>query len=330
MEKNVGRINMITCKTRLENFDTIYVDCWNTEGEKNLTLSIYDVSSNFKIVDYKFGVIDYIQVWSRLPYSCFDNNMIDGFKIILTNDLTKEIEFEDIILIRPYSSIKFKGTDKLSYPVILALNANYLETFRNFENDLLNIKNDKVLLDLGSSIGLFTAYALKQNPKLKSICVELNPIFHEICIETFKDNPNVIPINAAIYKTSNEIINVNSRSENLCDLGNNIIGDIYGDQPLVFKTNTISLEDIIKSYSIERVSLLKVDIEGYEYEIFENLTEDCLNKIDKILLEFHPSKNLKDRLNLIDKLIINGFKFKSLSGDINYYSTHMFTLFFYK
>lgn len=317
-------------KSRFENFDTIYIDCFNDDGkEKLLRLKVYDIDSNFELVDYLFSFIDYLQVWSVLPYSCINNTMVNGFKIILKNEITNEIEYEDIILAKQYSPVKFKGVETLSHDINLVLNANYMETFRLFENDLLKIKEDKVLIDLGSSVGLFTAYALKQNPQIKSICVELNPVFHEICVQTFKNNSNIIPINAAIYKSSNETINVNSRSENLCDLGNSIKGNIYGDMPFVSSINTISISDIMNSYSIDRISLLKIDIEGYEYELFDNLNEDILSKIDKILLEFHPSENLKEKLNLIDKLIINGFKFKPILEEVNYFDD-MFTLFFYK
>jgi FkbM family methyltransferase len=321
---------MITCKTRLEN-NFIYVDSWNNEGEKKLKLNIYELESNLKLVDYDFIIIDYIQIWSTINFNCEDYPFLNAFKIVITNLDNKEKEYDDILLIKPYALKKFIDIDNaLTKNVSEVLILNYFDNFHLFDKYNIKFNNIKVLIDLGSSIGSFTSYVLKKNPELKSICVELNPIFHKICSDTFIDYPNITAINAAIYKKSNEIVKINSRSENLCDLGNTIIGNLYGDQENIFEASTISIDDIIKQFDLDRISLLKVDIEGYEYELFENLSDDILSKIDEILLEFHPISDLKKRLDLINRLMINGFKFKFLGEEINIYSEYMFTLYFKK
>jgi len=321
---------MITCKTKISG-GKIDVECFNTEDDKLLLLEVFDVDSNFRLVDYNFIMSNYISIWNQLTYNPSDFKFLNGYRLIITNKKTNEIEYNDVLLIKSYSKTKFIDKDNiLTHKIVGVLNHNYLESFTTFENDSLGIKNDKVLIDLGSSIGLFTAYALEQNPDIRSICVEMIPNFHKICVDTFKDNPNITPINAAIYKNSGETIDLRSSREDFYDLGNTVVGNLYNDQRYLLKVNTISIEDIMKNYNIDRISLLKVDIEGYEYDLFDNLSDDILDKIDKIFLEFHRVHDNNRKLTLINRLMIRGFKMKVYDKNIDFYHDHMFSLFFTK
>jgi FkbM family methyltransferase len=49
----------------------------------------------------------------------------------------------------------------------------------------------------------------------------------------------------------------------------------------------IMLDDFIKRHNIQRVDLLKVDIEGTERELFASLSESTLRSVRQITIEFH-------------------------------------------
>lgn len=51
------------------------------------------------------------------------------------------------------------------------------------------------------------------------------------------------------------------------------------------KVPTITLEQIFKENNLEKIDFLKVDIEGGEWDIFENIPEYLLDKIDRIAIE---------------------------------------------
>lgn len=321
---------MINCNSRLDD-NIIYLDCSNSEGYKNLLLTISDLDNNLKLIEYNFDIFESLSVWSRLTYGTSRFSFVNGYKLIIINVNTKEIEYEGVLLTKPYTKTKFIDKDNiLTQRMSEVLNDNFLSTIKSFSKDSLNIKNDKVLIDLGSTIGVFTAYALDQNPDLKSICIEMNPNLHKICVDTFKDNPNIIPINAAIYKVSGETITFKSNKENFYDLGNTIVDNLFNDQTYSMEINTVSMESIMRDYNIDRISLLKVDIEGYEYELFDNLSDEFLSRIDKIFLEFHHVVEPNRKLNLINRLMINGFKMKIYDDTINFYSADMYSLFFSK
>jgi FkbM family methyltransferase len=61
----------------------------------------------------------------------------------------------------------------------------------------------------------------------------------------------------------------------------------FFNQYPVLEVQTISLEDIIKQNKIETCKLLKIDVEGAEYEIFKSFPKESLSVIKNIGIEFH-------------------------------------------
>lgn len=62
--------------------------------------------------------------------------------------------------------------------------------------------------------------------------------------------------------------------------------------------NLMSLEDILRVVRPENRIILKIDIEGAEWEVLNKLNRNVLNKVDQIIIEFH---NLFEVLRNRDK-----------------------------
>lgn len=309
-----------------EENDKIIVNCWNEDNIiKHLIIRIYDLDTNIKLNEYSFSLLNYIRTWSIPPGTPYP---ISGYKIVIfENDIPIWIEH---IYKKSICKTKFIDSEnKLSLEINAALFLNYIEMYNLFQDDFFDIKNSKLILDLGSSVGIFTAYALECNTNVKSINVEMNPDFHKVCVETFKNNLNIIPINAAIYRESNKMVEISSSKKDFNDLGNSIFKQMYVDQIYKIETQTISLPDIIEKYNIEEIDLLKIDIEGYEYELFEHLSDDIVNKINKIFFEFHKIDDKERKMNLINRLIKLGFKMV-MTSPIDIYNDSQFTIYFKK
>lgn len=49
----------------------------------------------------------------------------------------------------------------------------------------------------------------------------------------------------------------------------------------------VGLSDFLNNYNLQRLSLLKMDIEGAEFQVLQNLKEEDWLKLENILLEYH-------------------------------------------
>src|SRR5262249_33181960 len=73
----------------------------------------------------------------------------------------------------------------------------------------------------------------------------------------------------------------------------------------------ITFERFVKANNIDRIALLKVDIEGSEEHLFDSTSDDMLRKIRQIAVEFHDfvpgSISTKKVEQIIERLVFLGF-----------------------
>jgi FkbM family methyltransferase len=67
-----------------------------------------------------------------------------------------------------------------------------------------------------------------------------------------------------------------------------------------------SLNTIVSKFNVEKGSVLKVDCEGCEYDLFRNASKEALERFDQIEMEYHYG--YKELVNILKK---NGFKTKN-------------------
>lgn len=142
------------------------------------------------------------------------------------------------------------------------------------------------ILDIGAHAGFFSLYVRSLNPLVKIVAVEPEPKNVEFLKKQLEDNrvKNIEVVNAALSsKTGNRklLISRDSHNHRLLPTGDR---DTKGESLSVY---TYSLPDLFKKCIITKVSLLKMDIEGGEYEVFEALSGDELAKIEAIIMEYH-------------------------------------------
>ena len=181
----------------------------------------------------------------------------------------------------------------------------YNEIFNLEEYKYENIVVEKgdVVIDLGANIGVFSLYALSKNAK---IIYAFEPI--KEYAELYKKNLINCPV--VIYQSA--ISNHTGKAEIIYNYQDNtILSKVFKDFNWEIQSNkkieidTMSFNDFAND--LDKIDFLKVDIEGSEYDLFENMSIENLNKIRKIGCEYHW--NYENRLNLtINKLVENNFK----------------------
>lgn len=187
---------------------------------------------------------------------------------------------------------------------------NEIFKYREYKSceDILKYADKGIVIDIGAHIGLFSIYAYCLNKNIKIYSVEPEKYNLEMLSLNKKDNKlqNIRIIDCAIAERTGDgelIVTADSI--------NNYIrsSEDFEDSKLKFqKIKLLTLEDLLKNNKIENVLLLKMDIEGGEYKIFESIKYEVLSKIKNIILEYHLNKDIGyDQKFLENILRVNGF-----------------------
>jgi FkbM family methyltransferase len=152
----------------------------------------------------------------------------------------------------------------------------------------IDFQPNDVILDLGANIGIISILLSKKFPFTKIYSYEASPIN----FENFKLNitqnkcENITPFNFAVWSTSGDTLQIPTSPTNSGGSSVYYKQEFFERYP-VANVNTISLEDIFKEHGIESCKLLKIDVEGSEYEIFSKFPVERLNQIKNVGIEFH-------------------------------------------
>lgn len=200
---------------------------------------------------------------------------------------------EDIVEVkRKGINFKFINTPTAPYLIREIFNDNY----KILEKGLQFQPND-IILDIGANEGMFSIMMARLFPFTKIISLE--PVQ-----KTFFTMIRNIGLNgvANIYPYKFGVGGRNSKSETIyCDKiysgGSSMVVTPNFESQDILNVEVVAFDDIfnICKFSeiaeIDRVKLLKMDIEGAEYETLYNST--CLSKVDNMVAEFHINTRLE-------------------------------------
>jgi len=159
------------------------------------------------------------------------------------------------------------------------------------------LKNAKVVFDIGAHIGCFSVYAGILNPNVKLFGFEPDERNFSLLKENLKVNRiEGVMKNVAIGGvTGDRRFFLSSDSHNHSLLGN-------GESVKVFVR---SIDDVLNKF--DHVDLVKMDIEGAEFEIFNKISGNSLKKIGSFYIEYHESEGRSADV-IIETLKSAGFK----------------------
>lgn len=157
-------------------------------------------------------------------------------------------------------------------------------TFIIEENKQYNI------LDLGSCRGGFHNKCIEiigEQNIAKYVGVEPNPSLYSKYLENMQ-NENYQFICKAITKSNEDSIDFyDIPTDKECGNTFGTIEFLYKSAPDVIKVPSITLSKVISQSKFDKIDILKVDIEGREYDMIETIDYEIASKIDQISIEFH-------------------------------------------
>ena len=191
---------------------------------------------------------------------------------------------------------------------LMLANAGVPEQYKTIFYDM---PEKALCLDCGANVGLVTDIILFMNGK--SICFEPNKTVLKMLYKKYKYNANVTIEDVAVSDKFS--------SADLClygqyDRGANICGfkgELEKPKNLSYAVKTIRLSDYINKLA-EDIYLLKLDIEGAEFDVVPDLIKTgAINKCKYVVCETH-SRFFEDghqRMEILRKMI-SDFKINNL------------------
>lgn len=172
-------------------------------------------------------------------------------------------------------------------------------------------KENLTIVDIGSNVGV-TAYYFSHFGKVYAVepAAEHFNILTTMIKFNRLDN-KIVPINKAIYIRPGEFEFYHNKNKTMYSL-HGAVADTPGD---LEKVEAIPLDQLFEENKIDHCDLMKVDVEGSEYELFaSDGFSKVAPKIDTIVGETHQWANRHPN-QIKDALESNGFKIKKIEND---------------
>lgn len=188
------------------------------------------------------------------------------------------------------------------------------------------IFNKKILvIDIGAHKGEYISNITKNFDIYKAYCFEPNPKVFQILKNNISSNSKIDLINYGVSNSSGEVIfneNIESSSSSLNELNTNsnyykkkyLLLNFFNSKNVInkIKVYVITLDEFITKNKINKIDLLKIDTEGYEFQVLQGL-KDKLKNVHLVHFEHHFDDMIIKEYKLTDihnLLISNGFEKK--------------------
>lgn len=280
----------------------------NNGNEYKAELRIFDYYSDTCLyVNKEFHQASGVTHWIVTPVNDYLNQSKNGFyleiylehKTIRKNILVNDFRWKDPNSKR-FQKIKRKEVKFNEYCDFMSF-----DLYNNFDIELSEIKN---YVDVGACYGFAILPFVNNDTKIYMIEPDENNI--SILSDMWSNNSQIKIIDKAISDTDgiikfyleDELTVVSSIFET------NALGNDKGRRTV--EVDSITPDNLIENYIDEsEIDLMKVDIEGAEYQFFESISEKNIQKINRFIIEFHNNTDFRI-MSILKKLATNGFSYK--------------------
>jgi len=139
-----------------------------------------------------------------------------------------------------------------------------------YEKDTVNfivghLKTGEIFLDIGANVGAISVPVGKRRADVKIICVEAAPWLFEYLKFNVKRNSltRTTTINKAVSDEGQREIDFYSPKEKF---GKGSLAPVFTTDGV--KVSTVTLQELIEQNPAEQIGLIKIDVEGFESQVF--------------------------------------------------------------
>lgn len=146
------------------------------------------------------------------------------------------------------------------------------------------------IVDAGANIGLSSIYFATQYPNAAIVALEPEASNFSLLCKNVAPYSNIIAINAALWNTDGQVHLANPESPR-----SRWAFRVQNDGGIVARA--ITMQTLMLEAGLLGIDLLKIDIEGAEVEVFQDLS--WLDRVSRIVIELHERLRPGSRQALI-------------------------------
>jgi FkbM family methyltransferase len=154
----------------------------------------------------------------------------------------------------------------------------------------------QTIVDAGANIGVFTIFCARQYPDARIISMEIEGGNFSILSKNAAQLPNVTAVDCALWS---ETTTLQLMRSDQADSHRVVQGS--GDVP------AMSLADLMSRYGLDRIDILKMDIEGAERTVMQALDDNTLDRINVIRFECSDAEEPGNSLRVFERLMGQDF-----------------------
>jgi FkbM family methyltransferase len=242
------------------------------------------------------------------------------FKLRIVRSLLKLFSPQGIIVKNPLGAkLSLDFDDYIAWSII---NTGFYEG-KSIELASSLLKNGGVFLDIGANFGLWTC-ALGALPNVQCVSIEPFAINFLHLQQNLSLNPS---IQCKLFNIA--LANFEGIIEMECNNNRNlgtarVVLSDNNPSALTHAVSTTTLKSLLKFSGVGAITLMKIDVEGYELPILKGLDWDSHLRPQHIIIEFVEftdslvSSQGQGRKGILDFLVSHGYQGQTIDGkDLN-------------
>lgn len=138
----------------------------------------------------------------------------------------------------------------------------------------------EVIIDAGANIGLFSILMKNRFPETKVICIEQDKENCEVLKRNLSPYNNLEIVNAGLWNSVTKLNVLDKYKAGYSAM-------VVEEDAINGEVDAVTIDSLMKTYELEQVDILKIDIETSEKELFLKNYEQWLPKVRVIIIELH-------------------------------------------
>lgn len=150
---------------------------------------------------------------------------------------------------------------------------------------LEHVEDATLIIDCGANVGYSSAYLLTRFPEAKLIAIEPHPENFRILQKNLRPyGDRCTALMAGVWSESVGLVASDQRLGDRREWAVTVRPAVVGENPSI---TAVDLGSVLAETGSDRISVLKVDIEGSEAEVFARNTSGWLGNVDHLVIELH-------------------------------------------